>query len=954
MKKRLLSFILAVMMLAGCLSSVSVFATDNEENAIDYLDLSKEQLLESEMGLVNVDRMVDKVIQSRIIDYYVQSDVSTPEEKLSQMTLVYSAYGYNLYHDRKSAEVAVENTATGQILFTNPYDINTTNVAESVKHELLSQIKIQYTDIAGSNSSSMLSFTEAASKLQVKTKYIRGGIRVEYTMGREETRKLVPRRIEKKRFEDVILSKIKDEKEKSYLAAFYKLKDLSDNTLTEAERAEIRAKYEVSEQMAFYVIDPNIRERELIILEETIKRYTQYSFDDMKDDHNQTKYEGMESASALFRLALEYYIDEDGLRVRLLAKGIRYDTASFTIDSIIVLPYMSAARQGNTGYTMIPDGSGALIRFEDIGVDSTTVTGKIYGQDYAFHTISGQNMETWRLPVFGLIENYRYDQNGNPILDKNLIYEQKTALDDESQKQEIDESKITTKSEGFVAFLTEGESLASISSAHGGAVHKYHSIYPTFYPTQKDTYILENVADTNSNATWTVASPRKYVGNYTLKYIMLSGDEANYTNMTTKYREYLEKSGQISKLEADDSDIPLYVENFGMVQTTERQFGVPVEVDTSLTTFEQSQEILSFLKEKGVNNINLILRGWSNGGLKSGPASVLDVEKELGGVKGLKALNEYAQANDIGLFPSFDFSYVRMGTDGMFDGFDSKDDTSKTIDNRTASKKEYDPLYQNFAKTGMMLVSPDKMGTFYDRISEKYAGYGIKGISVSTLGSDINSDHNKDNPLNREDSKELVSELLQTIKNDGYEVLLNAGNSYSIKYADHIVDVPLDSSARRTTSESIPLFGMILHGYVDFAGTAINLSGDYRYDLLKTIENGSSPYFILSYDNTSELKNTPFNKYYSVKFGTWFGEETDDQGNTTYTGGDVLETYQTLNNALKPVRNSHIVSHEFVDGNSKIVKVIYDNGVEFILNYNNKPAEIEGHKLEALDFVVID
>lgn len=954
MKKRIMSFILAVMMLAGCISSIPVFAADEEEETVDYFDLSREDLLLTK-GIRNADLLTDKEIQTKLSSYYLASTIDNEDDKIEKMNLVYSTYGYNLYYDRVSAEVAIEDTKTGQILFTNPYDVNTGISSDSVKQELMSQIIIKYTDLSTGNTYEMLSFTDAAVKLQIQTKYIRGGIRVEYTMGREETRKLVPRRIEKTRFEDVILSKIKDEKEKTYLAAFYQLFDLADPTLTESARAEIRAKYEVADEMAIYVIDPNIKERELLILEDTIKKYTQYSFDDMLDDHSQTMYEGTESASALFKLALEYYIEEDGLRVRLPAKGIRYDSSSFTLDNMQILPYMGAGRQGNTGYTMIPDGSGALIRFEDIGTDSATITGQIYGQDYAFHEVSGQNMETWRFPVFGVIEDYVYTSSGKQILDESLVYEEDDGADeeedDDDEETEIEEETTYTVSKGYVAILTEGDSLAEITSEHGGSLHKYHSVYTTFYPRQKDSYMLDGVSATGSNAKWTVESPRKYVGNYTLKYIMLSGDDANYTGMAKKYREYLEKNGYLTKQENNDSDMPLYIENFGVVQTTEKRFGLPVEVDTPLTTFDQSIEILQALKDKGIDNINLILKGWSNGGLETEPVSKLNVEKVLGGKSGIEELNKYVEDNGIGLFPSFEFSYVRSGTDGAFDGFKAKRDTAKTIDNRTATKKEYDPVFQTFEKAGLMLVSPGKFMKFYERISDKYAKLGISGISAPTLGSDINSDHNEDDPLNREDSKELITELLQRFKDDGYEVMLNAGNSYTYKYADHIVDVPLDSSQRQTTSNSIPFIGMVLHGYTEFSGTAINLAGDYKYNLLKTIENGASPYFILSYDNTSDLKNTVFNDYYSVRFGTWFGEETDDEGNITYTGGDVLETYNTINEALKPVRNATVVSHDFIA--NKVVKMTYSNGITFILNYNNNTVNVEDYEIGALDFVVI-
>ena len=178
MKKKLLSFILAVMMLAGCLSSLSVFAADKDEEAVDYLDLSQTEVLERDMRLRNTELLTEKEIQTKISDYYLKSKVDNEEDKLDEMTLVYSSYGYNLYHDRKSAEVAVENTKTGQILFTNPYDVNTGISSDAIKQELMSQIIIKYTDLSTGNTFEMLSYTDAAIKQQIQTKYIRGGIRV--------------------------------------------------------------------------------------------------------------------------------------------------------------------------------------------------------------------------------------------------------------------------------------------------------------------------------------------------------------------------------------------------------------------------------------------------------------------------------------------------------------------------------------------------------------------------------------------------------------------------------------------------------------------------------------------------------------------------------------------------------------------------------------------------------
>ena len=75
--------------------------------------------------------------------------------------------------------------------------------SDSVKKQLLSQIVVKYKD--NDTEKFMYSFEEAASRGQIKFKNIKNGIRVEYTIGREENRMLVPKRILKERFEENIL-----------------------------------------------------------------------------------------------------------------------------------------------------------------------------------------------------------------------------------------------------------------------------------------------------------------------------------------------------------------------------------------------------------------------------------------------------------------------------------------------------------------------------------------------------------------------------------------------------------------------------------------------------------------------------------------------------------------------------------------------------------------------------
>ena len=118
-----------------------------------------------------------------------------------------------------------------------------------------------------------------------------------------------------------------------------------------------------------------------------------------------TQYEGTDKAPVLFRLSLEYTLDDDGnLDVRLPANGIRYDESSFQLTNIRPLPYFGAGSNDYEGYTFFPDGSGALVRFQDVTTKPLILSSKIYGEDYAYQNVSGQHKEVMRMPVYGVVE----------------------------------------------------------------------------------------------------------------------------------------------------------------------------------------------------------------------------------------------------------------------------------------------------------------------------------------------------------------------------------------------------------------------------------------------------------------------------------------------------------------------------------------------------------------------
>ena len=851
-----------------------------------------------------------------IVEEYLTKKFYTPEEKLATMTKRLSKDGYELYVDAYTGEVATKNLATGEILFTNPYDLGTEGAVaspDSTGPRLLSQIIISYTDSAGKKAT-LNSFTDAAMRGQIVVKNIKNGIRVEYTIGRVETKYLVPRMITEARFLEYIKAPLEQAMKDGLFDAWEYNKLIGTGGSTgkyqrqdPEEKAAVANIYPITKEVGvIYTFDTNsATAKELTKAEQYIKAFcTEYSYEELDKDHNITKYEGIDKNPPVFKMALEYKLDEKGLTATLPASGIRFNQSIYTLESLTVLPYMGAgsysSQTPNDGYIFFPDGSGALFEFSSLSKmqSNLSVGGMVYGVDYAYQTLQGSShQETIRYPVFGVAEH--------------------------TKKQVSDGYGTTiesTGSRGFLAILEEGDSMAELRASSGGSTHKYYNVEMKFYP---------------SNNEWTVISSRKYTGNYTIRYIMLSDAEkssyeCSWIGMAKAYQDYLIAEEVLTPLKKEElnEDIPLYIESFGAMKTVERIMSIPVEVMTPMTTFEDIKTMYTelsneeLLGDKAINNVIFKLTGFANGGMYSRVPYRLKWENKVGGKGGFEDLLEYSQTvnettdGNLGLFPDFDFNYIK--NTGLFDGLSNKKHAVKTIDNRYSSKRYYSATKQTYISYFELSISSAYFDHFYTKLTENYLKYSLTedgsglGISVSTLGTDLNSDFDEDEPYNREDSKEFTNDAFAYFDENYGSVMTDGANAYAWKYVDHILNMPMTSSRYLESYASVPFMGMILHGFIQYAGAPINMEGNTNYALLKAIENGASPYFTLSYRNTDILKeDTMYNKYYSIRYNIWVGEKNDDG---VFEYGELIDLYEKLNDALCELQAANLIDHKFVEG----------------------------------------
>lgn len=863
------------------------------------------------------------------IDSYTSTSYTEAEAKVETMASVYKSeeYGYEMFMDSLSGEFAIKDLKTGEYTFSNPYDVAVNSSALDIKKQaLLSQILIKYTDTVTAATSYLGSFTSAALLGdQIEVKRIADGVRVEYAIGTVEAKRLVPRMIEQGRFEDLIYSKLKSLLDKDKLTSeekfvveniyksSYTLVDLSKETIENTIQT-LKNAYPVLQtnpDLKFYVIKDN-SEKTLKRIEDLIRNYCpEYTFDELEYDHELTGYEGTEKEPPLFRLAIEYTFDENGFSATVPAKSIRYNETNYTLDSITILPYFGcstvkevAGRQTTDGYLFLPDGSGTILEYynNDGSVKTGAQNISVYGIDYAYEDLSSANntanAQVCRMPVYGLTDYYTVSKevvrSGRP----NMLTS-------------------TSGRRGYVAIIEAGESLATITASLGTMLWtnlaigecEYNTVYASFSMQQTDKVSLGASLGGGSGISKSIDT--RYTGNYTIRYILLGDSESaveepTYVGMASAYRNYLISTGAIAKFSEEElkSQLPLYIQTLGSMRVEDTFLTFPVTVTKALTSFDDIKEMTASLGNSGVDNIKYILTGYANGtATYSEYPTYVKFNRQVGGNNGYKDLVEYSREEGIELLPNFDFANVtRAGS-----GFKYKKHAALTMTDRYATKRDYDSVAQgiqmfgwsNIVSTGAYDYIFTKFTKSFDKLFKKIEGYN-GGLAPLTLGTDLNSDFDAEDPITREDSKNNTVDFIEALYEKYDSVLVEGGNAYTIPYVTDIISVPLDNSNYAISTAAVPFIGIVLHGCIDYSGSALNMAGDIMYEVLKSIENGASPYFLLAYSNVEELKNVggKLSDYYSVNFKTW--------------ENDVVKYYDIINNAIGKLQGASITDHTVV------------------------------------------
>jgi len=815
------------------------------------------------------------------------------------MVLIAENARFQMYVDMTTTAVYVRNRATGKLWGTNPLPevIDAAPGGAFARQELSSQIEMQFFNARG-RAITINNFDESIQREQFTITPIPGGVEVFYQIGRPYPLMLAPVVMYVELFE-YLLSNL-SEGDQDAIRHHYNL--LTYESLTTRVRAQRLETYPTLPYQDLMV--GNFRggttfsdrvQQELHYL----FRVTGLTAEQLISHYQQLQFEFEEDIMPLFNIPITYTLTENGLRATIEMDNIVYDEANFRLHTLDFLKFFGAAAHGADGYIFVPDGSGGII---DLQTDSrfSFETG-LFGIDNTYRYVSFPGfVQQAVLPVFGL-------RNGD---------------------------------DAFLAIIEEGAASATIRAvpAEGNVMRTSH-VHAGFVIRDLESIDM-SARTTGTHAVRSFAAERTG-SDISLYFLLLDGENANYSGMARAYRDIIFANRLPIRYRNPQAseDIPFFIDSIGAINRQVRVLGFPVRRNVAVTSYTQAAHIVETFNAAGIDHVVFRYQGWSNGGFNNSYFSrSIRFISALGGRRGFSEMQERMDNNSARFFPDMDFWYAHRLRTGS--GFSRMNDMARHLVGFNAFRHEFwlDTLTSD-GRLRQFILSPTFVVGFVQRFVSNLLDLGVSGISVASLGSDVNSDFRTDRLVTRPEAANNVTDAFRHISAEGLNVASSYGNAFVLPYVDVLFDVPMTDSGFNSVTRRVPFLQIVLSGYVEFTSGPINLSQDSETYLLRAAEMGAGIRYTLNYSHDTIFQNTEITNMFSTHYATWVEAAT--------------QQYERLNNVLRYVRFQRIHEHNRLA--TRIYETVYECGGRVVVNYTTYDFSLPGTGITvpARDFIFI-
>lgn len=552
-----------------------------------------------------------------------------------------------------------------------------------------------------------------------------------------------------------------------------------------------------------------------------------------------------------------------------------------------------------TGYALIPDGSGALVRFRDNSVAFQGYAGDVYGADisqkeYYYEELSDAiALKDPVMPVFGVA--YGDDQVA------------------------------------FVAYADQGDEHMTISLTPEENTTYYTWTCPKFTYNMK-YYKVYNKAGDGYYAL--MEKPNEF--DVSMTYEFLTGDgsgsteAANYVGMARTYRQHLIETGVLTEDgNTQTDDVPIRLD-FIMSDAKSSFIGMENIV---VTTAEDVEAILNDVITQGITNVNSGLYGWQKKGVSFSKPYTQKFTSKIGTKKEFKSL--FTTFVEKGIDISYAQDYVTI-SESMLNYYK----TAVRHANSWYAYQDRSALLMDTVPSAYFgFALPAKSASWLLKQYEKMKDYSAS-MTIEGIGSILTGSFTSDDDIYTVDE---ASVLYQDTLSQMQDVMLNVETpgTYLWQYTDRYLQAPVGHSQYIFETDAVPFLQIVLNGTMEVYAPYANFSFYTQSDILKMIDYNLYPSFILSHEPSYELADTVSCDLYSTEYSLW-----EDLITEIYTQiNEVLSQvagYQWMNRTV--VKDGVIVNTYELDGVEK----------EVVINYTSDTVSYQGQRIDALSALVIE
>lgn len=520
----------------------------------------------------------------------------------------------------------------------------------------------------------------------------------------------------------------------------------------------------------------------------------------------------VEFEDATISMDVQVLLEDDGITVSVPDESIK-ERRKNKINRLFILPFFGAAN-GETvpGYLFVPDGSGALMRFEEPRKYNSAYQQRIYGKDLsvtALQTVSSTKKNTGvaperiSVPVYGAVHGV--NQNG------------------------------------FAATITNGDEFCEINASPAGNIINYFWISPSFI------YNEVYWQSTGSKKGFNTVQDDPNVVNPEVHFSILDGEEANYTGMANTYKDILKEQGGLpEKKQEAEENVPLLIHAF-MAEPEKAMFGTRTRV---MTTVEDVLDWTEEFKEDGVANLDIALMGYEKGGYNG---------KKFGQLKWNKSLDKEKNLDELQKLLGDNLSLL-TDPSGGYEHQIKKSQVKYGMDGSPITLIEDNLLF-----TDRMFVNSKALFSFSDKMSKDKT---FQRFSLDSVAQNLYADHSRKGAETRSDVLEQVKKALESVSKDK-KLSLKYPNAYAYSYTDSAYHVPTSNSQYVYFSESVPFVQTVMSGYIEAFSTYQNFGTNTVADVLKMIDFNTYPSYILTEEYSNKLSDGNMAKIYSSRYEDW-------------------------------------------------------------------------------------